>query len=917
MTVMNHNQLTIAIIDDCPEDRETYRRYLLQDSRHTYTIWEEESGEQGLALCSQVKPDAILLDFRLPDIDGLEFIRELKTQECRTSLPVVMLTGQGNEAIAVAAMKSGACDYLVKGKTTPESLRLAIHNVIERDRLKRQLEKSEERFRTSIENMLDCFGIYTSVRDESGRIVDFTIDYLNAAACSNNCMTAEQQIGKRLLELQPSHAEAGLFDEYVKVVETGQPLIKESLIYTDIQEQQLSNAFNIRATKLGDGFVAAWHNVTEKKQAIEALRQSEEKYRLLAEATPQCVWIYQADGKVEYCNQHWYDYTGLTEERTLGWGWLSILHPDDVQLALERWNRAKELGESYDIEYRFKRAEDEVYRWHLGRVTPIRDRQARIVKWMGTAIDIHDRKQADEQLRQSQRLIQQIADTNPDLLYLYDLKEQRNVYVNRQSAEVLGYTQEAIESMKISVLQNLIHPDDLARLPAYLERLTASEDGEAIEFEYRLRQANGEWRWLRSRDTIFTRDANGLPLQILGTTRNITKHKKSEAALRESEERLRLAVEGAALGTWHYDIPSGRILCSERCKAIFGLVADKSDLNYNFFKNCLHPEDRQRVNQTFSQAIETREDYDVECRVVWPDGSARWIAAKGRVFDNESGQPTRMVGIVQDISDRKQMEEERQQLLAREQAARATAEAADRAKDEFLAMVSHELRTPLTAILGYTQLLQTGMVSDDTSTHALETIEDNAKLQAQLVDDLLDISRIISGKFSLNADLVDLAFVIDAAIDTVYLAAQDKDIQIKPIIDPTAGCVLGDANRLQQIIWNLLSNSIKFTPKGGLIQIQLERIDDRVCITVNDTGAGISAEFLPYVFNRFYQAQSNDRHGGLGLGLAIVHHLVELHGGTVDVFSDGEGKGATFTVQLPLALVVVDTAIKSLKSIEC
>ena len=255
---MVDNQRTILIIDDCLEDRETYRRYLLQDSLYTYTILEEEYGENGLELCKLVKPDAILLDFLLPDIDGLEFLDDLKTHIGRTNLPVIMLTGQGNEAIAVQAMKSGVQDYLVKGNITPQSLRLAIHNVVERAHLQCQLERSEERFRTSVENMLDCFGIYTSIRNESGQIVDFLVEHVNAAACASNSMTQEEQIGKPLLELLPFHRETGLFDDYCQVVETGKPLVKEVLVYGDIYiRQYLIKAFDIRIAKLDDGFGAA------------------------------------------------------------------------------------------------------------------------------------------------------------------------------------------------------------------------------------------------------------------------------------------------------------------------------------------------------------------------------------------------------------------------------------------------------------------------------------------------------------------------------------------------------------------------------------------------------------------------------------------------------------------------------------
>lgn len=244
-------------------------------------------------------------------------------------------------------------------------------------------------------------------------------------------------------------------------------------------------------------------------------------------------------------------------------------------------------------------------------------------------------------------------------------------------------------------------------------------------------------------------------------------------------------------------------------------------------------------------------------------------------------------------------------LITSEQLARAEAETANRMKDEFLATVSHELRTPLNAIIGWSHMLRRGHLDDETKTRALETIERNAKSQAQLVEDLLDVSRMITGKLQLQKISVDVASVINAAIDAVQLAASSKDIELQVTLDPSARHVLGDANRLQQIVWNLLSNAIKFTPAGGRVDIYLEREQSHVAIKVSDTGQGIAPEFLPYVFERFRQADggSTRRHGGLGLGLALVRHLVELHGGTIEATSDGEGKGATFTIELPLAPV--------------
>ena len=248
---------------------------------------------------------------------------------------------------------------------------------------------------------------------------------------------------------------------------------------------------------------------------------------------------------------------------------------------------------------------------------------------------------------------------------------------------------------------------------------------------------------------------------------------------------------------------------------------------------------------------------------------------------------------------------DREALLTSERNARSDAERAMQVKDEFLSIVSHELRTPLSAILAYVQLLQFGQISADEVTETYRAIERNGKAQVQIIDDLLDMSRIMSGRIRLDVRAVQLAEVIEAAIDTIRPAAESKGIRLQPVLDPRSGPVLGDFDRLQQVFRNLLSNAVKFTPKGGRIQIALERVNSHLEVSVADTGEGIRPDFLPFVFDRFRQSENatTRRHGGLGLGLAIVKQIVEMHGGTVQAKSPGEKQGSTFTVALPLQVV--------------
>jgi PAS domain S-box-containing protein len=316
------------------------------------------------------------------------------------------------------------------------------------------------------------------------------------------------------------------------------------------------------------------------------------------------------------------------------------------------------------------------------------------------------------------------------------------------------------------------------------------------------------------------------------------------------------------------------------------------------------PMELRRVRDKWVAHLASGEPWEDTFPLRRHDGVFRWHLSRARPIRDSDGRITMWFGTNTDVTEHRQLAEDREELLAAERAARTEAERVGRMKDEFLATLSHELRTPLSAILGWSQLLQRSEPAGDMLNEGLGVIERNARIQTQLISDLLDMSRIISGKVRLDVQRVDLAPVINAAVDSVRPSAENKAIRLQKVLDPLAGPVSGDPNRLQQVVWNLLSNAIKFTPKGGKIEVLLERINSHVEITVTDTGQGIAPDFLPHVFDRFRQADSSTtRHqGGLGLGLAIVKQLVELHGGQIAAKSAGEGEGASFSVRLPVAI---------------
>ncbi|HMH45233.1 MAG TPA: ATP-binding protein, partial [Pyrinomonadaceae bacterium] len=263
-----------------------------------------------------------------------------------------------------------------------------------------------------------------------------------------------------------------------------------------------------------------------------------------------------------------------------------------------------------------------------------------------------------------------------------------------------------------------------------------------------------------------------------------------------------------------------------------------------------------------------------------------------------------------DITDKVRAEEERGRLLASERAARERAEAASRAKDEFVAMISHEIRSPLNAILGWSQVLRKGALDKTATANALESVERNARAQAQLVSDLLDISRVITGKLRINARPVDIMNSLESALESIHPAAEAKQITIDVEGEPYATVVTGDSDRLQQVLWNLLSNAVKFTPRHGRVLVRVARLDSSLEVAVTDSGVGIPKDFLPFIFDRFTQADttSSRKHAGLGLGLSIARHIIELHGGAITAESEGEGKGATFRITLPVRALQVQAA---------
>ena len=469
---------------------------------------------------------------------------------------------------------------------------------------------------------------------------------------------------------------------------------------------------------------------------------------------------------------------------------------------------------------------------------------------------------------------------------------------NEGATRIFGYTPEEVIGKSITIL---IPPDRISEEPAILARL---RQGQRVDHFETVRVRKDGSLLDISLSVSPVRNAAGEVVGASKIARDISQQKRAEEALRVSNERFRLMADSAPVLIWIADHTKGRNWFNRRWLEFTGRSSEQ-EAGFGWTQN-VHEDDLAGCLQAYAEGFDTRRSFRSEYRVRRADGMARWIIEQAHpLFEGPGGAFSGYIGSCVDITESKQIQSEREETLKAERAAREEAERVGRLKDEFLATVSHELRTPLNSILGWATLLRRLDTRSDDHLRGLETIERNARVQGQIIGDLLDMSRIISGKVQLDVQPLDLNEVLHAALDAVKLSMEAKKLRVRVTLDARAGRLRGDPGRLQQVFWNLLTNAVKFTPSGGRIDVVMERVNSHVEVSIEDTGIGIKPEFLAFVFDRFRQADASTtrRHGGLGLGLSIVKHLVELHGGSVRVKSPGEGQGTTFVVALPISVV--------------
>jgi PAS domain S-box-containing protein len=561
---------------------------------------------------------------------------------------------------------------------------------------------------------------------------------------------------------------------------------------------------------------------------------------------------------------------------------LERVHPEDREYVDRQFQRTLATSVDWDFECRVI-WDDKSIHWIWARGSVYRDKDGKAVRLVGIVKEISDRKLLQDELAQKAIEQEVLLDSIPAAVYYKDLKT-KYIAINRRGAEIINQSMAEIPGKT----DYDFFPHDQAT--AFLK-----DDREVMDLgipkrsiEEAVTGADGKTMWAITYKTPYF-NSQGAVAGLVGITLDISDRKYAEI---ERDRFFMLSLD--LLCICGFDGYFKRI--NPAFEKVLGYTL--TEILTQPFINFVHPEDVAVTVAEIDKLATGTPTNSFENRYQCKDGNYKWLA--WTVFPVvEEGL---MYATAHDITTRKAAEMEREQLLEREQNARATAEAANRMKDEFLATLSHELRTPLNAMVGWIQLLRTRKFDETTTNRALETIDRNTKSLQQLIEDILDVSRIITGKIRLDFAYIPVQPVVESAIETVQNAAEAKNIRIEFFVAPGISLVRGDANRLQQVLWNLLSNAVKFTPSGGRVEVRLETHNSRVQISVKDSGQGISPDFLPYVFERFRQEDGTTTrtYGGLGLGLAIVRHLVELHGGTVKAESEGIGKGATFIVRLPV-----------------
>lgn len=700
----------------------------------------------------------------------------------------------------------------------------------------------------------------------------------------------EDVLGKPALEIFPCLRETGDEKYYFEAL-AGRSVVAEARPYTIPQTGKrgyYDGYYSPRHDEGGEviGGVAIIRDVTDRHITEASTLEDHKRLAFHVENTPLAVIEWDNEFRVLRWSPAAQRLFGWRSEEVLGrhFSEWEFVVPEDLDAVNQVGQRQNEGYERHGISRNrnYTKLGNILYcEWYN---SALYSETGKLISVLSLVLDVTVAKRIEEALRKSEAQYRLLFESNPQPMWVYDVETLRFLAVNDATLRHYGYSRAEFLEM---TLKDIRPPEDVPILSAYL----ASDSPD--------RHHAGEWRHQKKDGTlinveIFANRLNfaGRPAELV-LVQDVTERKKAESALRSSEDRYRDLVDNSHELICTHDLEGKVLSVNPWAARVLGYPREKL-VGMNI-RDGLLPEYRAQFDK-YLETMRTVGSARGVMKVRTASGESRLWEYYNTLRTDGVAKPI-VRGMAHDVT-------ERREALRREKEARLEAEAANRVKDEFLSTLSHELRTPLTAIVGWSDLLLHDEVAPHKQREAIATIARNANSQGQLINDLLEVSRIITGKLRLEFASCEMEPVIQAAVEAVRPTAEAKGVKLQILLEPDTGPVFGDRERLQQIVWNLLSNGVKFTRQGGLVQIKLQRVDEQVEVVVIDSGVGINPEFLPHVFERFRQADGSTtrNYGGLGLGLAIVRHLVELHGGTVSADSGGANHGATFTVRFPTML---------------
>jgi PAS domain S-box-containing protein len=953
--------IRLLLVEDNPADARLVQEAIndavqLVPDEATYSLTVVEWMSAALESVDGGGIDVVLLDLALPDSSGFATFERMR--ERATDCAIVVLTQAADDALGARAVREGAQDYLVKSQVNASSLIRSIRYAFarkqsERDRLARVRAEGERALadaqRAALHSLFDDALDAMFIVDEASRPVD-----VNAAACalfgrSRDAlldMTLEKLIAPAL-----EHLEGAALGTLRAGGERGEVALRRPDGSVRIAEYSMKAAMK-RGTKLvvlrdvtehreQDAERAVLH-AREKEARAEADQQRARLRTLFEEAPVAVAVLVGPDHVFEVANARYEQMIGQRGlvGKPLRAAFLDARAHAPFGAVAEAVFASGETFEADEYRVTLDRrgdgAKEDVYL--LLTCQPIKDDAHRVTAAILIAVDVTARVLARRDVavaEASEAQFRGLADTMPQLVWRAT-QDGAHDYANERWCEFTGVSGQTGDGGFFDV----IHAEDRERVRASWKE--AVRTGEPFEAEHRVRRRDGVYRWFLGR-ALPLRETHGLEqgrvLLWFGTSTDIEDQKRAERSLSLlAEAGAALSAPFDAAATLHgflrvmvptlADWSQVWLMTGDRLALAATVHADPVEearlLQASDRYAWLAPESLGAPEVVRSGIAELLEEITPPVRLAAALGDEHLavrgdisaisaitvpLVASGRTLGAMSFVSSRSrfdradLELAKELGTRLALALDSAYLFEMTQRERLVAEEANRAKDEFLSIASHELRAPLNAIVGWTSLLRAGALPEGKQSHALEVIARNANVQVQLIEDILDLNRLTTGKLTLKRVRVDAAVVVEAALDVVRLAADARGVSLDAHVAPDAGALHGDAERLQQLLWNLLANAVKFTPKGGRVRVDVKRAASHVEIAVSDNGQGIAPSFLPHVFEPFRQANgsSTRSHGGLGLGLSIVKHLVELHGGDIEATSEGPARGATFTVRLPLA----------------